>query len=245
MTPDAPLILIADDESKIRRLTAKGLERAGFDTISAADGLEAMKLLERAAEGHAPFPDLLVLDLMMPGLSGLELLARIRERWKTPVIMLTARDEPPVKMSAFREGADDYLTKPFLMEELEARIRAVLRRTNASAGSKSRVLRSGPLTVDPDRWTAAWRGEPLKLAKREFQLLAALMARPGAVATHEALLRAMGAEDAPDLNALRVGIARLRKRLAEAGMDPAALSSFSGVGYMLGDLAPWDEAELP
>ena len=187
---------------------------------------------------------ILFLDIYMPGLSGVEAARRLRAAGcGTSIVFATTSLDHGLE--SFDVWAADYLTKPFLMEELEARIRAVLRRTNASAGSKSRVLRSGPLTVDPDRWTAAWRGEPLKLAKREFQLLAALMARPGAVATHEALLRAMGAEDAPDLNALRVGIARLRKRLAEAGMDPAALSSFSGVGYMLGDLAQWDEAELP
>lgn len=239
-----PLLLVADDESKIRRLVIKGLERAGFEVASAADGLEVLRRLSAAEEGGERLPDLLILDLMMPGLSGLEVLEAVRQKWSIPAIMLTARDESVVKLSAFRVGADDYLTKPFLMEELEARVRAVLRRSQPAAqpAAEAEELCSGALSLRPRLWQAAWQGRPLKLPKREFLILAALMKRPNAVVTHEALLRAgWGADEPADLNALRVTVARLRRHFSEAGIDPAALSSFSGVGYMLGDLSEWEE----
>lgn len=240
-----PLLLVADDESKIRRLVIKGLERAGFEVASAADGLEVLRRLSASEEGGERLPDLLILDLMMPGLSGLEVLEAVRQKWSIPAIMLTARDESVVKLSAFRIGADDYLTKPFLMEELEARVRAVLRRSQPAVRqdeAAAEELRSGALSLRPRLWQAAWQGRPLKLPKREFLILAALMKRPNAVVTHEALLRAgWGADEPADLNALRVTVARLRRHFSEAGIDPAALSSFSGVGYMLGDLSEWEE----
>ena len=226
MAAHRPLILIADDESKIRRLVSASLEMAGFDVCTAADGEEALETFERLAEK----PDLIVLDLMMPGLDGLEVLEKLRQKSAVPVIMLTAKDAAADKMTAFRLGTDDYLTKPFLLEELEARIHAVLRRTGRAAGSGGLLvgaaadeMRNGPLRLVASKRAAFWRDRPLRLPETEFRLLAAFMRRPGAVMTHEELLR--------------VAVARLRKRLGEQGVEPAVLSSWSGVGYMLGDLS--------
>lgn len=241
MAAHRPLILIADDESKIRRLVSASLEMTGFDVCTAADGEEALETFERLAEK----PDLIVLDLMMPGLDGLEVLEKLRQKSAVPVIMLTAKDAAADKMTAFRLGTDDYLTKPFLLEELEARIHAVLRRTGRAAGSGGLLvgaaadeMRNGPLRLVASKRAAFWRDRPLRLPETEFRLLAAFMRRPGAVMTHEELLRVVwGNEALGEINTLRVAVARLRKRLGEQGVEPAVLSSWSGVGYMLGDLS--------
>ena len=226
MAAHRPLILIADDESKIRRLTAKGLERAGFDTISAADGLEATKLLERAAEGHAPFPDLLVLDLMMPGLSGLELLARIRERWKTPVIMLTARGTESDKVAGLDAGADDYLIKPFDLDELSARIRALLRR---SVGRSEPTIERGRLLIKPETREVFFNGKPVLLSIKEYALLVALADRPGIVLSRGQLEEKLYNWDTSvGSNAIEVHIHHLRKKLSDD-----AIKTVRGVGYLL------------
>lgn len=245
MAAHRPLILIADDESKIRRLVGASLEMAGFDISTAADGEEALECFDRLE----PKPDLVVLDLMMPGLDGLEVLAKLREKSSVPVIMLTAKDAAADKMAAFRLGTDDYLTKPFLLEELEARIHAVLRRAGhlgtrhggareEGIGAAADVLRNGPLSVVISKRAVFWKERPIRLAETEFRLLAALMRRPGAVMTHEELLRVVwGAQAIGELNTLRVAVARLRKKLAEQDVEPSILSNWSGIGYMLGDLA--------
>ncbi len=243
MTAHRPLILIADDESKIRRLVGASLEMAGFDVCTAADGREALELFERLPEK----PDLIVLDLMMPAMDGLEVLGKLREKSAVPVIMLTAKDAAADKMAAFRLGTDDYLTKPFLLEELEARIHAVIRRTGrsgAAAGGSaaSDERRNGPLVLVASKRAVSWRGRPIRLAETEFRLLETLMRRPGAVLTHEELLRVVwGPQAVGELNTLRVAVARLRKKLAEQDVDPSIVSSWSGVGYMLGDLTDFTD----
>lgn len=157
--PVKRLISIIDDVSKLRQLVAKGLEAAGFDVIASASGFQGLAQLEGICSSGGTLPDLIVLDMMMPGLSGVETLEAIRSRWAISLIMLTARDEPSVKMKACGKGADDCLKKPFLMDELEARIRAGLRRTGRDPGvPRSSVLTNGELRLDPDAWTVSWKG---------------------------------------------------------------------------------------
>lgn len=233
---ERPLILVADDESKIRRLIAANLETYGFDVCAAADGEQALEVFRNC---HPP-PDLVVLDLMMPGLDGYAVLERLRQASEVPVIVVTARGEGPDKMRGFEIGADDYLTKPFSLDELVARIRAVLRRSQRSSAARpvpEEELVNGPLRLRP-RSHMCWAAEQeVKLANTEFRLLATLMAQPGVVMTHEHLLRVVwGPSCIGEVQYLRVAFARIRRKLAQAGLDRGLISAYSGVGYVLRDL---------
>lgn len=233
---DRPLILVVDDESKIRRLIAANLETLGFDVCAAGDGEQALEVFRTCS----PPPDLVILDLMMPGLDGLAALERLRAQSDVPVILVTARNEGQDKMRGFAGGADDYITKPFALDELLARVQAVLRRARRAPGAASVAsdeLINGPLRIKL-RAHACWAaGQEIRLANTEFRLLATLMAQPGAVMTHEHLLHAVwGAAHIGEVQYLRVAFARIRRKLAQAGLDRSLISAYSGVGYVLRDL---------
>lgn len=231
-------ILIVDDEPNIRELVKYNLEKAGFSAECADDGLAAMKKIETDP------PDLVILDLMLPGLDGLEICRNIRRMEKTrmlPVIILTARDEEIDRVVGLEIGADDYMTKPFSLRELTARVKALLRRSQESfkpvaqsdntADQKGTVIVRGDLEIFPDRYQAALAGENLDLTPKEFQLLACLTGAPGKVFTREYLLETIwGYDFAGDTRTIDVHIRHLRQQL-EKGTGREVIETVRGIGY--------------
>jgi len=222
-------VLVADDDPLIQRLVRTHLDRAGFRVLSAADGEAALDMA--AAEQ----PDLIVLDLMLPGLDGFEVCKRIREFSLVPVVMLTARGEQVDKLRGFEVGADDYLTKPFSPPELLARVRAVLRRSErGSAGSSPSVVRCGDLTIDFVRRRVLVRDELVKLTPTEFQLLQQLALNAGKVLSHTELLTSVwGPEYRDDRDYLWAYVRHLRRKLEPDADHPRHILSEPGYGYVL------------
>ena len=240
MDTSAPsLILIVDDETKIRRIVASNLERAGYDVISAADGMHALEIFEL----QSPKPALVLMDVMMPEMDGEEALKVIRKTSAVPVLILTARDFLCDKSKCFNAGADDYLVKPFSIQELELRVRALLRRTARQfMAPRGRTVVNGPLTLRSEEHDVLWRGTSVPVTDREFRLLESLASRPGAVVRYDELLRiGWGLDSDADISHLRVAVARIRKKLESISVNPAIISSFTNVGYMMGDLTSYDE----
>jgi two component transcriptional regulator, winged helix family len=234
-----PLILIVDDETRIRRLVAAHLEKAGFDVCQAQDGAEGLEVFRRSPIE----PDLVILDLMMPEMNGHETLRELRTFSDVPVLILTARDLLGDKKLGFTAGADDYLVKPFAFDELELRIRALLRRAAAAADTPgARVIVNGPLTLRSAEHDLLWKGTAVTLTEQEYRLLTALASHPGAVLRYAELIRCgWPGEEGVDVSRLRVAIARIRKKLGSVGINPMILSSFTNVGYLMGDLTDYDE----
>ena len=228
-----PTVLIIDDESKIRRLLSRSLDGFGFDVLLSASAEEAMFLLEKSK------PDIIILDYMMPQVDGLTFLSEMRKRYSIPTIFLSARDEVRIKTKALELGADDYVVKPFSMEELTARIKAVLRRSRVnSEKAPEQTVHNGDLVMFPDRRMCRYKDADIKFADTEFRLLLVLNKRPGTIFTHEDLLRQVwGAEYIGELNYLRVSFSRIRKKLTEAGLAGTAIASYSGIGYYIEDLS--------
>lgn len=229
-----PLILVVDDESKIRRLLTKELESNGFDVVCAGDGEQAIEVFAQAD----PAPDLVLMDVMMPGMDGFECAAQLSQKSDVPIIFLSARNEPAFKLRGFNTGADDYITKPFLTEELIARIRAVMRRTvhNNDHGTQREYL-NGPMRLCESSRSLWIHEREVKLADSEYQLLLALMKHPGSVISHEHLLQSVwGSQAAGDVQNLRVAFSRIRRKLEENGLPGSVISAYSGVGYLLRDL---------
>ncbi len=225
----AETILVVDDERRIIDLARMYLERDGFRVTSATDGAVARQQILQNE------PDLVVLDLMLPGMDGLEVCRRVRETSDVPIIMLTARSEDIDKIVGLELGADDYLTKPFNPRELSARIRAILRRaersqTEADAPAKIDI---GNLHIDPPRRRVEVDGCPVSLRMKEFDLLLALAQNPGLVFSRERLLDVVwGYSFAGETRTVDVHIAHLRHKLK--GMS-AAIETVWGVGYKLED----------
>jgi two-component system KDP operon response regulator KdpE len=220
-------IVLAEDEHTLRDFVSRNLRARGFDVAEAANGLEALALWETVQ------PHLLILDVMMPRLDGLEVCRRVRERSAVPIIVLTAMDSEQDKVIALDMGADDYLTKPFGVEELLARVRAVLRRSRwqeqpALAG----VRRYGDLEVDLDGHGVWLHGVEVHLTPTEFALLAQLASNANKVLTHRVLLqRVWGVEYGDEAEYLRVYIGRLRRKLERDPANPRHLVTEPGVGY--------------
>ena len=236
---DKPLILVADDETRIRRLVVESLENAGFDVCQAQDGRQAVDVFRLSPVE----PDLVILDLMMPEMDGEEALKAIRKTSAVPVLILTARDFLCDKSKCFNAGADDYLVKPFSIQELELRVRALLRRTARQfMVPRGRTVVNGPLTLRSEEHDVLWRGTSVPVTDREFRLLESLASRPGAVVRYDELLRiGWGLDSDADISHLRVAVARIRKKLESISVNPAIISSFTNVGYMMGDLTSYDE----
>lgn len=228
-----PLILIVDDESKIRRLVAQNLELEGFDVQTASDGNQALEVLLRSPDRA----DLILLDLMMPEMDGMEMLKRLRKFSDVPVIILSAKDERPTIIEGFREGADDFVAKPFYIEELLERIRAVLRRGTRKEPSEEirrEEVQCGPIRLLLKQRRCIVREEDVRLTDREFRLLLELMRHPEEVLTHEHLLCTVwGDEYRGEVQYLRVTFARIRKKFEKFGFDASFIAAYSSVGYIL------------
>jgi DNA-binding response OmpR family regulator len=222
-------VLIVDDEANIRELIAVYLTAAGFAVHQAADGRSGLA----AALGSAP--DLVILDIMLPGLDGLAVCRALRESSRVPIIMLTARDSDLDKVALLESGADDYITKPFSPPELVARVRAVLRRTQEALGAGGpAVLCVGGLRIDPAGRTVTVDGRPVELTAKEFDLIAAMAADPGVVFTRERLLEhAWGFSDYVEARGIDVHIRHLREKLGDDAGAPRFIETVRGVGYRL------------
>jgi two-component system response regulator MtrA len=222
---DARILLVEDDPS-IREVAALGLTAAGFGVATAADGAEG---LER---WRADQPDLVLLDVMLPRLDGLEVLRAIRREATTPVVMLTARADTIDVVVGLESGADDYVRKPFEMPELVARVRAALRRHQAAAGAEGSTVALGPLRVDIAGRTVTRDGADVALTRTEFDLLAELAQHPGQVFTREALLdRVWGYDYLGDSRLVDVAIGRLRAKVEADPANPSLVVTVRGAGY--------------
>lgn len=232
--PATGRILVVEDEPAILGFVRRGLIFEGYEVTTAADGREALDALRDAP------PDLVVLDVMLPGVDGLEITRRLRAaeadegRSPLPVLMLTARDAVPDRVSGLRAGADDYLVKPFAFDELLARVEALLRRSRpARSAATPPVLRFEDLVLDPGSRTARRGERDLHLTPREFDLLAFLLRHPNQVLARATLMsRVWGDDFYGDSNVLEVFVGSLRRTLEEAG-EPRLIQTVRGVGYVL------------
>ncbi|MCG0239330.1 MAG: response regulator transcription factor [Firmicutes bacterium] len=222
-----PRILLVDDERPFVRGLSASLRQAGYEVVPAYDGEEAWARFREAR------PDLVLLDVMLPGVDGLTLCRRIREAGRTPVIMLTARADDEDKILGLELGADDYITKPFNVQELLARIRAVLRRAGPGSGPGGR-LRLGAVEIDLDREVVLAGGRPVALTPKEYDLLVFLATHPGQVFSREALLERVWGYGFPgDGRTVDVHIHRLREKLEADPARPALIRTRWGKGYYL------------
>ena len=225
---NAPHILVIDDEPQILRAMRTILTEKQFRVTTANRGEEGLAL---AASSE---PDLIILDLGLPDMDGVEVCTRLREWTQTPIIILSVRDSERDKVAALDRGADDYLTKPFGIEELLARVRVALRHSarTQSTGTQGKVVRAGPLTIDL-AWHIVKRGEEeVKLTATEYRLLAYLAAHHGRVLTHQSILtQVWGAADADHTEYLRVYMRQLRKKLEADPERPQFILTEPGIGY--------------
>jgi DNA-binding response OmpR family regulator len=222
-------ILVVDDDAVVRDVVARYLERDGFHVFQAGDGQRAQQLVGQSR------PDLVVLDVMMPGLNGLDLCRWIRDRHHTPVILLTARAEEADRIVGLELGADDYVTKPFSPRELTARVKAVLRRASPPPTRKSPIEISN-LAIDPEAREVIRSGEVVELTALEFDLLSFLADHPRVVFSREQLLtRVWGHERSVDTAAstVTVHVRRLREKIEDDPSNPALIQTVWGVGYRL------------
>jgi two-component system response regulator RegX3 len=220
-------ILIVEDENALAEAVAYALGQEGFATHVAGDGHAALTQFERVK------PDLVILDLMLPGISGWDLFRAFRrQRGSVLVIMLTARADEPDRVAGLEMGADDYVTKPFSMRELVARVRTVLRRSGEMAPAGDPVLAAGGVTLDRSRRTVSVDGQEVALARREFDLLSYLMANAGRVRSRDQILQAVwGQDEYLDARTVDVHIRWLRAKIEADSSQPRRLLTVRGVGY--------------
>jgi DNA-binding response OmpR family regulator len=226
--PDSSTILLVDDEDSVQKLLTYPLERDGFRVVAARDGEEALQRF--AAEPV----DLVVLDIMLPKLDGLEVCKRLRAESSVPIIMLTARDDEFDTVLGLELGADDYITKPFSIREFRSRVRALLRRAGTAqrARETGEVLEAGPLRIDPDRRTAQLDGRAIELTYVEFERLRTLAASPGRVFSRRALLEAVWGDAAyREPRTIDVHVRHLREKLERDPSEPDLILTVRGAGY--------------
>jgi two-component system KDP operon response regulator KdpE len=222
-----PLVLAVDDEAGILRLIRLELSEQGFRVVVSADGEEAIRTFEQQR------PDVVVLDIMLPDMSGLEVMRRLRERSNTPIILLTARDHDEDKVRGLELGADDYVVKPFNPQELTARVRAVMRRAVRESNGESIVV-AGDVEIDLDKRLVTKSGEAVSLTRTEWMLLQHLASNAGRVMLNTELLsKVWGPEYIDDLQYLRVWISRLRSKLETDHTQPSVIKTLQGIGYLL------------
>ncbi|MFE9256617.1 response regulator transcription factor [Streptomyces sp. NPDC006879] len=242
-------ILVVDDDPTVAEVVSGYLERAGFLVEQAADGVAA---LHSAARGR---PDLVVLDLMLPGVDGFEVCRRLRAQRPVPVIMLTARGDEDDRIAGLELGADDYVTKPFSPRELVLRVESVLRRSRGEGGepgagpTATRPLRAAGLSLDPRTRRAERDGQELALTLREFDLLAHFLTHPGRAHTREELMRHVWGWEFGDLSTVTVHVRRLRGKIEQDPGQPRLIQTVWGVGYRFEPEAvpttPEDTAQRP
>ena len=229
-------ILIVEDEQNIVDILAYNLKREGYDTLAAFDGPAGLQL---ALEQD---PDLILLDLMLPGMDGFDVCRRVRQAGRsTPILMLTAREEEADKVLGLELGADDYITKPFSMRELLARVKANIRRVSmtppASApAERSEILQLGRVSIDRERAVVSKDGLPLELTQREYDLICFLAAQPGKVFSREALMEHVWNYEGyvGDVRAVDVAVRRLREKLEDDPAVPVFIKTKRGMGYFFG-----------
>jgi len=223
-------VLVVDDEPTIVEVVSRYMERAGYETLTAGDGPEALRL----AGQHDP--DLVVLDVMLPELDGLEVMRRLHDGdgRPVPVILLTARGEESDRLAGLRRGADDYVVKPFSPAELVARVDAVLRRAAPPTAEAEPPIEVGPLRIDPGMRTVELDGGEISLTQREFDLLAFLAASPGQVFSRDQLMEAVwNFPFYTDTSTVTVHVRRLRAKLGDDPGEPRFIETVWGVGYRL------------
>ncbi|MBA3653316.1 MAG: response regulator transcription factor [Actinobacteria bacterium] len=228
MKPDEATVLVVDDEKSFTEALTVGLKREGFAVHVAADGPQALALFDVVQ------PDVVLLDLMLPGISGLEVCRQIRARSAVPIVMVTAKDAEIDTVVGLEVGADDYVTKPYRMRELVARMRAVMRRAPKSSQDdvSGERLDVGDVQLDPERHEVTVRGDEVKLPLKEFELLELLLANAGRVLTRDTLIdRVWGATYVGDTKTLDVHIKRLRGRIEDDPARPTRITTIRGLGY--------------
>jgi len=231
MADRAARILVVDDETPIQTLLSYPLQKEGYDVVTAADGREALERFEEMT------PDLVVLDVMMPRMDGLETCRRLRARSPVPIIMLTAKSEELDKVLGLELGADDYITKPFSVREFRSRVKAALRRSRmAPANREQEPLQRGELRIDPEKRLVTLAGRPVQTTFVEFEILATLAHSPGRVYSRDALLaRVWGDSAYRDPRTVDVHIRHLREKLELDAKDPEYIFTVRGVGYRFRD----------
>jgi DNA-binding response OmpR family regulator len=231
--PDSSTILLVDDEDSVQKLLSYPLERDGFRVLGAKDGEEAL------AKFAAESVDLVVLDLMLPKLDGLEVCKRLRAQSTVPIIMLTARDDELDKVLGLELGADDYITKPFSIREFRSRVRALLRRASLPAQEdrrESETIEADGLVVDPSRRSVEVRDVPVQLTYVEFELLRTLAANPGRVFSRRQLLEALwGDSSYREPRTIDVHVRHLREKLERDPSEPEYILTVRGAGYRFRD----------
>lgn len=220
-------ILIVDDEKSVTDLLVYNLQKTNYQTFVAADGREALRLAREAA------PDLILLDVMIPEIDGLDVCRELRKTSQVPIIMITARGEEIDRVVGLELGADDYVCKPFSVRELLARIKAVLRR-GVEPGTPEFITGPGELRLDVERRVASIAGQPLDLTRLEFDLLLMLLSQPGRVLTRERLLeQAWGYDFAGEPRAVDSAIKRLRAKLRTGAVNADVIEAVRGIGYRI------------
>jgi two-component system response regulator RegX3 len=223
-----PLVLLVEDEESFVDALRIGLAREGFDVVVAADGARALEVFEEST------PDLVLLDLMLPKLSGIDVTRKIRETSEVPIIVVSAKSEEIDTVLLLEMGADDYVTKPYRLRELVARMRAVQRRRSSAEeiNDESGAIEVAGVRLEPDTRRCYVRGEEIKLRRKEFELLQMLLANAGLVLTREVLIdRIWGSDYVGDTKTLDVHVKRLRAILEEDPKSPSLITTVRGVGY--------------
>jgi two-component system KDP operon response regulator KdpE len=217
-------ILLVDDEAQITRVLKTALSTQGYSLRIAANGVDGMQAV------HEWRPDLVITDVSMPEMNGVELCREIRTVSQVPIIVLSVRNQDQVKVEALDAGADDYVTKPFSIQELQARVRAQLRRTSVTAEELPQIIQEGDFLIDIPQHRVVVRGQDTHLTPKQFDLLVHLAQHPGQVLTHRALLHAVWGTNADQPEYLRVNIGQLRKKI-ERSEEPAYIVTEPWIGY--------------
>jgi two-component system response regulator RegX3 len=223
-----PTVLVVEDEESVIEALQIGLKREGFNVEVARDGMQALEMFDRVN------PDLILLDVMLPKMSGIDVCRQLRKKTLTPIIMVTAKGAEIDTVVGLEVGADDYVTKPYRLRELTARMRAVMRRVPSSRGGEieGSSLTVGDISIDPEVYEVVIRGESVKLPLKEFELLHILMTNAGRVLPRETLIdRVWGTDYVGDTKTLDVHIKRLRSKIEEDSAQPIRIVTIRGLGY--------------